>query len=444
MNKYLSKYLFYYPSTLIKGERIAPYLHRYRKLQWEGEEQIHAYQMQHARKIIGLAYRESPFYRALYEQHGITPEDIRTFEDIARLPTINKSDLIQNIEGMSTWRKRYSGSKTTGGSTGQPVRLYKNPDALARERAATWRAYEWAGISIGDAQGRFWGVPHSRSGRLKASITDLIANRLRVSAFNLTDDSLRHYYHQLRKFEPAYLYGYVSVVNELALYVTTHNLPRLDSLKCVITTSEILTPEARKTIETAFNVRVFNEYGCGEVGSIAHECENGQLHIMADNLLVEIDSEKDGSSSGEIIVTDFFNTATPMIRYRLGDFAALEHSTCSCDRSLPILSSVHGRAYDLIKLKNGRTVHPEALIYVFEGIQERTQAFRQFQAIQTSHDVIEISIVPTPSWNTSAEAQLLSSLESNLSPDIDYQVRIKEKIEREPSGKMRLVKSLVK
>jgi phenylacetate-CoA ligase len=405
MNKYLSRYLFYYPSTLMKGELIGAYLKQARKFQWLTTEEIEKYQLNRVRKLVRFAMEHSPFYRDRYKKVISSSEDIRSLRDLEKLPVLTKSDLIEHRERISTIWASISGSKVTGGSTGQPVHLKKNPSALARERAVTWRSYEWAGIEIGDPQARFWGVPHTRLGKAKALVTDVIANRLRISAFDLTEESLASYYRKMMRFKPAYIYGYVSVIEMLADYLTKNELPGFLSLRSVITTSEILIPSVREKIKDAFGCPVFNEYGCGEVGSIAHECEHGNLHVMADNLYVEVDAGKE--SAGEILVTDFFNYAMPLIRYRVGDLGKWTNGGCVCGRGLPEIESICGRAYDLIHTTDGRMVHPEAIIYIFEALQKESGAFGQFQAIQCSDSEMLVKVVPTEKWSRSIEESLI-------------------------------------
>lgn len=442
MNTTLSKYLFYYPTVTFKGERVFHYLDQYRKFQHRPLADIESYQLQQFQNIVGLALRDSDFYRKLYGAAGMhDARDIRSLHDVKNLPTVSKQDIIASHDAICTPHQRWATNKTTGGSTGQPVRVKKNPGALARERAATWRAYEWAGIGPGDAQGRFWGVPHSQLNKSKAKLVDFIANRKRISAFNLSPQSLTDYHATLTDFKPKYLYGYVSAINALANHIKEFRLPPIDSVASVITTSEILTPAVRENIEETFGVKVFNEYGCGEVGSIAHECEAGGMHLMADNLYLRIDAPAD--AAGEIIVTDFFNTAMPLINYRLGDFATHETAQCSCGRTLPRLKGIHGRAYDLIKTPDGRQIHPEAVIYIVEDLQKKSKAFMQFQATQTAIDKLVVKMIPSRTWSADIQTQLLELLKQHIHPDIHYSVELCEHIEREPSGKMRVVKSLV-
>lgn len=435
MNKLLCRYLCYYPATLLKGEYVSRALRESRRFQWLNRSVVANHQLERAKAVARWAQENSPYYRQLYE--GIDIQSFRSLADFSQLPPITKEDLINHDADIVTpFGGKYE-TKTTGGSTGHPVRIVKNANALAMERAVTWRAYEWAGVSVGDPQGRFWGVPHSAEGKLRALITDLVANRKRVSAFDLNESSLERYYRELERFKPSYLYGYVSVIEALANFVKRKGLPKISSVKSIITTSEVLYPRSREVIESALGVKVYNEYGCGEVGSIAHECEQGQMHIMADNLLLEVD----GAGDGELLVTDFYNYKTPLIRYRVGDYGRLTGEGCACGRGLPVLSNIYGRAYDLLTLKNGTSIHPESLIYVIEDFKAECDAVAQFQAIQTALDQVDIFIVPKGPWSERTAERLIAKMKSKLSSDMNYRVELVNSIQREKSGKMRLVKS---
>jgi phenylacetate-CoA ligase len=439
MNKILSKYLFYFPTTLIRGELVGFFLPKYRRFQYLPPEDIRLYQRKRLYLLLDHATDNTKYY-AQYrpDMPKFGRDGNEFFQWFLNIPTLQKVDLISSHEEIKARRQFFSSKKTTGGSTGEPVKVLKNPEALARERAATWRSYEWAGVSIGDKQARFWGVPHSQEDKFKARLIDFVSNRQRISAFDLSERSLNNYYQQLLKYKPIYLYGYVSVIEIFSRYIADNCLSPLPSLRSIITTSEVLSPNSRKVIETNFGVKVFNEYGCGEVGSIAHECEYGNMHIMADNLFVEIN---DNSGTGEIVVTDLFNFSMPLIRYNLGDYATIDKSSCQCGRNLPIIKGIHGRAYDVIKTSNNKILHPEAVMYIFETIQDKYNAFKHFQVIQDTATNFTINIVPTSQWSNEIEHLITLELRVHIADDIRTKFNLLDAIEREKSGKMRVVKS---
>jgi phenylacetate-CoA ligase len=119
-------------------------------------------------------------------------------------------------------------------------------------------------------------------------LIDFIANRKRCSALSFTERDLQAYTAVLEQFGPKYFYGYVSMIEEYAKFFRRNGTTPPFKLKCVTTTSEVLTGSHRRLIEDVFSTKVFNEYGSGELGSVAHECELGSLHVSAENMIVEV------------------------------------------------------------------------------------------------------------------------------------------------------------
>lgn len=437
MRASIARWLLFYPATLLKGEHVARYLRAYRRSERWSRDTLEQWQLSRLRVVVDQALRGSPFHRERLRGVGLqSGSDIRTLADFAALSTMRKQDLIDHMPAIRAQRSLLASVKTTGGSTGEPVSLYKNPQALARERAATWRCYEWAGLEVGASQARLWGVPHTRQGRFKAAATDLFANRKRISAFDLDEDAISVYHEVLKKFRPEFIYGYASALEKYADVIRDSNLPNLPSVRCAISTSEILAPHTRKRIEEGFGVKCFNEYGCGEVGSIAHECEHGSLHLMSENLVVENLGRDDS-----LVVTDLFNLESPVLRYEIGDHGRISETPCPCGRTLPVLSQVLGRAYDIIATRAGRRVHPEALIYIFEELQRTNRVVRQFQIVQQRNFELVVRIVPGRDWSHEYVKEIESRVEIVLQEPVRCNVVLVEYIEREASGKMRVVKS---
>jgi phenylacetate-CoA ligase len=213
-------------------------------------------------------------------------------------------------------------------------------------------------------------------------------------------------------------------------------------LKVVITTSEVLSAPQRRLLEATFGVPVQNEYGCGEVGPIAYECDSGQLHVMSDNLRIEL-LQADGrlagpGESGEVVITDLNNRAMPLVRYRVGDFATWG-SSCSCGRSFPVLEKVWGRAYEFVQLPSGRRCHGEFFMYLFEDLRANGVDIEQFQVVQSAERRLDVSIVVKAAL---AEQQVDSRVQMVLEqrvPEMEVSVRRVSAIERAPSGKMRVI-----
>jgi phenylacetate-CoA ligase len=392
--------------------------------------------------LIAKACLNVPAYSKRY--NGIASNGIDSLGHMQQLPIITKKEIKQEAaQFMSNESIPFTTAKTTGGSTGEPVTIWKTREARAGELAAMWRGYGWAGISFGDKQARFWGVPLTKKGRMKSHLVDFICNRRRLSAFSFNPRSLEEYSATLEKFQPDFFYGYASMLCEFADYVDARpGKITLENLKAIISTSEVLHDEQRRKLEKVFGVKVFDEYGSGELGIIAQECEQGCLHIAAENLLVEIldgDRPVDAGQAGEIVVTELNNYAMPLIRYRLGDFASLRRDKCSCGRGLPVLEKVFGRAYDTIRISSGQKFHGEFFMYIFEEAKRKDLGIGKFQVIQKKIDHLQINIVPERKYSPATEKFLVSQIKEKLDRDITVSIEKVHDIPREKSGKVRLI-----
>lgn len=407
------------------------------------QERIRSYQLGRLSVLLLHAAESVPYYRRILRDPA---QRIESLDSLKRLPAITKPQIQEDPEQFrSTRALGRLVAKTTGGSTGTPVTIWKSRRAMVRELAAAWRGFGWAGVGPGDRQARFWGVPYTPQDRRRARLIDWVCNRRRCSAFNFSANDLAFYERQLVAFRPRYFYGYLSMLVEFANHFRAcSRVPPYD-LKCIIATSEVLTAAHRRLLEDVFQTRVFDEYGCGELGTVAHECEYGQRHVNDENLIVEV---LDGNTPcsegrvGELVITELNNLAMPLIRYRTGDYAAISYKGCECGRTLSLLTAVHGRAYDFIVNRVGRQFHGEFVMYIFEEAMREGLGIRQFQVLQEDVSHFRVRLVAGPSFQESAKVLIIRRFREHIDQDAFIEFEMVEAIPREPSGKIRLIVGL--
>ena len=430
----------YHGITTVHGQPVGRCLALLSDSQWWSRHEIRAAQEEKLQRLIETAGRYVPEYSDRLGQPLGRPLSLG---EIQKIPLLDKQALrVAGNRLRHPHRSWLCTEKTTGGSTGEPVTITKSRFALAWELAATWRGYGWAGVHVGDRQSRFWGVPITELARIRARLIDFVCHRRRLSAFDLHTESYAQFDRKLRHWQPDYLYGYVSMIAALARwYLSNSQKPTFD-LRAVITTSEVLSADDRAAIAAAFECPVYNEYGCGELGTIAHECEKGSLHTSDENMFIEVvDKQRvcGPDEKGEIVVTELNNVAMPLIRYRTGDYGSISQDPCACGRGLGVLSNVYGRAYDFIVSPDGRQYHAEFLVYIFEEAQRQDMGISQFRVRQVSPDHLEVSIVPAPmGFSDAAEQRLVARIRSLLG-DMRVAVNRVSSIPREQSGKMRVI-----
>lgn len=443
-DQFVFRELIYRPVTWLRGQDVFAYLRRMDATQWLPSSQLADIQLSRLQALLLSARRLSPAYA---RRLAGLPEKLTTLDALREAPTLSKQELRnEHAELQSVRPGILCVTKTTGGSTGEPVTLLKTRSAMAWELAATWRGYGWAGVGIGDKQARFWGVALDAKGRSTARLIDFVCHRRRYSAFNFNRQSFAEYERRLIDYSPDWFYGYASMLAEFARWYAGAGRACPVQPRAIITTSEVLSPDDRAIINKSFRSPVFDEYGCGELGTIAHECPAGKLHTSDENMIVEIldgDRPCRPGEKGEIVVTELNNLALPLVRYRTGDFGSFSEEPCSCGRTLKVLHQVFGRAYDFIVSPSGRRFHAEFLMYIFEEAQRHEIGIAQFQVRQTSRDTLHILVVPAPNgFKPEAQQMLVERIRTLLGEDMHIKVTRTDRIEREPSGKMRVIVGL--
>jgi phenylacetate-CoA ligase len=212
----------------------------------------------------------------------------------------------------------------------------------------------------------------------------------------------------------------------------------LAGLRAVQTSAETLTAEHRGLIEEAFGAPAYNRYGCREVGNLAHECDaHAGLHLLIENNIVEV-LKADGSAArpgeaGDVVVTNLWNTATPLIRYRLGDVARVgDAATCACGRSAPRLEAVLGRTSDIIATPSGKMLHGEFFTHLFYGAP-----VRRFQVEQTSLHDLHVRVVPDKGYRPEVGTAIAAQITRHADQALKVRWEEVEEIPASASGKYR-------
>jgi phenylacetate-CoA ligase len=345
-------------------------------------EQLRAYQLGLLQGLIAHAYQNTDYYRRALDEHGVDPADIRTLDDVVRIPYLTKEQLLANVNRIQLTRYPdklvYS---ETSGSTGKPLVFYRNLDWDAWVRASAFRGYSWYDVQPWERNGYLWGYNFSARKRLKTRILDALQNRFRL--FSYDDREVDAF---IRKLETArFLGGYSSMVYEVAKRINQMDPKPTFRLKMVKGTSEKIFAKYQEEAERAFGRRITSEYGAAETGIIAFECPQGNMHINMETALVEEDNH-------EIVVTNLVSRSFPIIRYRLGDYVQLDRQArCRCGRQHPLILEVTGRVGKRI-YGRGKEYPSLTLYYVFKNLAMDRQIVLNYQAIQRSKGALDLKV----------------------------------------------------
>ncbi|MHC4269571.1 MAG: phenylacetate--CoA ligase family protein [Planctomycetota bacterium] len=436
MNQKLAKYLFFYPVRFLRGEPI------YRAIlnvkEFENINNVKAAQWWKLQKLLENAYDFIPYYKNICDLYNVNPKSIKDTKDFTKLPFLTKDVIREKKMDLKNPRiKRYD-SRSTSGSTGDPLKFIKDRYATAYYDAVMYSAYSWHGVEIGDKQIRFWGMPKDLKGNRTAILKDFFMNRVRLSAFSISNETYLSFIKKINKTRPHYFYGYPSMIYLFARFLMKENIAlRGIELKAIICTGEQLFDKQREIMQECFQTKVINEYGSTEVGVIGLECTLGNMHEMSSNVYLEI--VKDGfpvkDEEGEICVTELNSKTSPFIRYKIGDKGILFSEKCKCGLHYPIFKVLSGRIDDFIITPEGKRVYDAILAYTLKN------GVVSFNAVQKNIKSLDIYIVADSLYNEKLEIEYCRELKRTISPNMDFVFHCVDEIKREKSGKLRYFRS---
>lgn len=443
MNKWVATHLVLKPAYFCLGEPVRTFIPQFEETQWLSQKELHDYQLARLRGILRYVYNHIPYYRKIILDKEINVEEISGLNYLQAFPILTKEVIRKHHQELRSdihWRRSF---RKTSGSTGEPLMIEKDRVTTGVMNAIMWRNYRWFGIEMGSRQARVWAGPVTPGQKWIINITDCLQNRIRLSSFSMNQQTYKDFLKRILRFKPEYFYGYSQFLYQFATYVLkSKDLIMNLNLKAIITTAEMLFDNQKALIEEAFQTKVVNEYGCTETGIIAMKCPKGKMHIMADNLLVEV--VKDGrpaldGEEGELLITELYGLLAPLIRYRVGDRGVISRTPCSCGRGLPVLERLTGRVTDVILCQNGAIIDP----YIIESLLKARPQFykivKQWKIHQLSQSKILITLC-TPEARPHSEIESYLQKEvSNLShKQLDLEFWYEVSLRPEPSGKTKM------
>jgi phenylacetate-CoA ligase len=392
-------------------------------------ETLKKLQLKKFRDIFKWAYQNSKFYHRIYDEAGIRPEDINTFEDIRRVPKVEKSmlraaqwkepfpygDILSvPLEKVTTYRQ-------TSGTTGQPV-----------FQADSWQDWElwsesWAYILF--AQGyrpgqriflpfgynvfvAFWAAHYGAEkvgcevvpgGVLNTEARILKMQEVKATAFMAT---------------PTYVLGMADTArNKLGID------PARDlSIERITVAGEPggSIPTTRKRMEEAWGAKVYDHVGATEIGAWSYEClfQSG-LHINEGLFLVEIEDPITGKAitepekPGKMVITNLNRLAQPCIRFDSKDLIMWHKDRCDCGRTFRLLKGgVIGRVDDIVKVK-GVLLAPTAIEEIVRSMPELNDEFEVIVTKKGDIDEIALRVEVLPP-HLQSTPELKSRLQDSL------------------------------
>lgn len=303
-----------------------------KKTQWD-KEKLKKMQEWKFKRLINAAWN-TPFYKRLWIENGITREKIKSIKDLEKLPIISKEDLRKNYTSVINKREFRVKIYRTSGTTSVPFEIHSNLTDVVYRNANYLRVLDTFGINFVKARiAYYWYENEKRS---------IIQRMLCRKIYLLSKKSDEEHVLLLKKIRPEVLFYFPWRLYNLLL---VYEIPRP---KLVILQGELLHPKVKKFIKRKLKVPVANVYATQEFGFIAWSCKHDKMHINSESVIVE-------EIDGEFVITNLNNYVFPLIRYKVGDKGKLTSKRCKCGRVLPCLK-IKGRKKDIELLGNPQKI----------------------------------------------------------------------------------------
>ena len=401
------------------------------------------------RRLLRHAYTHTAHYRAVLDEAEVRPEDFTSIDDLSKLPILDRATLRATVDSrLAAGPPSVAVTKTSSGTTGEPVVVKYNAESRHWRDASRWRGYGWAGYRIGMRAMHYWGFGPpvtSWTKRTKANVDHAFKRDLFVDCTPRGDAALGDAVAKFRSYKPHVVVAYAAGAAALARFVNAKGLRDWEDTP-VLVGAERLWPEDRLEITRAFGP-AFETYGAREVQLMGAECEaHDGLHTSMEMLVVEVlVKEPDGrfraarpGETGEVVVTDLHNLACPMIRYLTGDLAvAREPTVCRCGRSLIRIGPIEGRTTETMHDGNGNAVSGLAFSILFALISIET---KQFQVVQKADRSLIVRVVLVSGTALSAKGERsVRDWVGKYLPGVPLAIEVVDEITLTAAGKRKLV-----
>ena len=339
-------------------------------------EEIKLFQEKELRKTLVYLKENSKFYKSWFSENGINTDEIRTIEDLAKIPPISKDDLQKNnFDFFCVPFDRIVDYSTTSGTLGDPVSFGLSDRDLERLAYNEAISFACSGIKKGDLVQMMTTIDK----RFMAGLAYFIGLRkMEAGVIRMGPGIPELQWDSILRYKPKWLITVPSFLLKMIEYAENHGVDyRRSSVYGAICIGESLREqdfsdsELTRRITEKWNIQLFSTYASTEMSTAFAECEHqkgGHHHpeLIITEILDENDLPVKNGETGELVITTLGVEAIPLLRFKTGDLVKAHYEPCECGRTTMRLGPVVGRKKHMIKYK-GTTLYPPAMNDILNG-----------------------------------------------------------------------------
>jgi phenylacetate-CoA ligase len=409
---------------------------------WNAEEtlsrpELTKLQNERLQKVCERVYSRVPFYKKKFDEAGVKPSDIKSVQDITRLPFTKKADLRDNYpyglfaEPLDNIVRIHASS----GTTGKPTVVAYNRNDISLWADVMARTFTCAGATHKDVVQNAYGYglftgglgAHYGAERIGASVIPISGGNTQKQIMLLQDFGTT-----VLTCTPSFALYIYDTICEMKINLDTIKL------RVGLFGAEPWTEEMRREVQERLRIKAIDIYGLSEIigPGVSSECIEAQagLHLNEDHFYPEIINPETGEQlaygqEGELVITSMSREAMPLIRYRTGDITNLNPEKCTCGRTLVRMRRVRGRADDMLIIR-GVNVFPSQV----ESVLLRSEEVAPHYIIEVNRrgrlDEMNVNVEVTPKFMEEMATKVLSTDLKAFVQEEEALIRLKHEIQK--------------
>ncbi len=349
-------------------------------------------------ELVERVYKNVPFYREKMDAIGLKPTDIKSIEDIAKLPFTSKQDLRDNYPfGLfAVPMKEIVRIHASSGTTGKPTTVGYTRNDLEIWKEVVSRSFSMCGIGTDDVMqvaygyGLFTGGlgAHYGAEEVGASVIPISGGNTRRQLQLMSD-----YGSTVLACTPSYALHLADAMPEYGYSLSDIKL------KKGVFGAEPWTENMRIELEKKWGIRAYDIYGLSEImgPGVSNDCEHHVgLHVHEDHFYPEVvhpetNEPLSEGEEGELVFTTLTKEGIPLIRYNTRDLSTLYFEKCSCGRTLVRMKKITGRSDDMLIIR-GVNLFPSQIEHVLLDMGETSAHYMLYVDRHNNLDTLELQV----------------------------------------------------
>jgi phenylacetate-CoA ligase len=391
------------------------------------ETKIKQIQLFKLKEILIYSFQNVPYYQELFKRIAFDPYKFSDFKQMSIIPLLTKEMIRNNFDKLISNQRIRNGYyvATTGGSTGEPLKVLLDYDSIFKEIAHIYYYRHHLGYNFKDKLATFRGIEFE--GKLWRP--NPMYNEMILSPFKLSKLTVQRYVAKVDDYRPQYLNGYLSSIYYLAKLLSEHNIAFKTNLKGIFLISENINIPQREYVEQFFNIRSSTFYGQSERCIIAEEKEKNRYtfdpyygfteHLQIDN------------NHYSIVGTGFLNHIMPLIRYKTDDICTPENHYFLIEGKRESTIGLYGKNHEFFS-HAAFNFHSD----IFKNVTS-------YQFIQSRNGKADLLIIVNDKFKLSEMDLMRKEIDKKIKGVIDFNIKIVDSLILSPRGKYNMFISSV-